>query len=521
MKTWVVLAIAASLSAISVAAASTASTTRVPDDPAATPKAERPTTAVPRDGCVTSDCHTNIKSTPVLHGPVLANACDSCHRLVDPARHEYEDTRSSTEMCLFCHEFEIPESEMVHEPLATGECLPCHDPHGGSGTSLLRGGNYVDLCKSCHRDLTGARHIVHGPASAGACGACHEPHSSSHRKLLSVDGPELCLRCHVVTAVQLEQLDLVHAPVRDGCDVCHDPHAADNSGLVVQDPITLCTSCHENIGHTDEFAKTRHGALMTERSCLNCHDPHASDNPRLLRDNVRNLCFECHDDEILLENGDRIANMKAIIEGGTSVHGPAAENNCTACHRIHGGPYSRLLESQYPSTIYAAFEDSMYALCFSCHDSELVKQEKTDSVTSFRNGTTNLHYLHVHKDKKGRTCRVCHDSHAANRGNHIRESIAFGPNNYMIDIKWEPTENGGRCAAGCHVAYEYNRIEPMAYPGRNPEKKWRGDDLVPGTKGDDPKKDDGHGRSSSHGGTPLGLRVPTHQAAVSGEAGQP
>ena len=36
---------------------------------AATPST-RPTTAIPREGCVTAECHANVKNFKVLHGPV-------------------------------------------------------------------------------------------------------------------------------------------------------------------------------------------------------------------------------------------------------------------------------------------------------------------------------------------------------------------------------------------------------------------------------------------------------------------
>jgi hypothetical protein len=34
----------------------------------------------------------------------------------------------------------------------------------------------------------------------------------------------------------------------------------------------------------------------------------------------------------------------------------------------------------------------------------------------------------------------------------------------MLPIRFESTDEGGRCAAGCHRAYEYNRREPLTYP---------------------------------------------------------
>ena len=46
--------------------------------------------------------------------------------------------------------------------------------------------------------------------------------------------------------------------------------------------------------------------------------------------------------------------------------------------------------------------------------------------TSFRDGDVNLHYLHVNKAKRGRTCRACHSTHASKHNVIIRDSVPFG-----------------------------------------------------------------------------------------------
>ena len=443
---------------------------------------EPPTTDVPRESCVTAECHPSAKDRRFVHGPLHVNACDSCHALTDPRTHTYEPARPEEQLCVFCHELDIPEDSMVHEPLETGECLPCHDPHGGSGPNLLRAVHYVDMCTSCHEDLIGARNHIHGPASAGACGACHEPHASKNRMLLTADGTEMCLRCHVTTGLEIEMMGVVHGPVQEDCQFCHDPHATEDVALLIDEPAVLCVSCHEDIGHTIETAATQHGAITTERACLSCHAAHASDHPRLLENDVMALCFECHNEEIEGEDGTRLVNMKAIIETGTSLHGAIAARNCVACHEIHGGGYRRLLVNEYPSALYYPFDESGYALCFSCHDKALVTQEQTSIVTAFRNGETNLHYVHVNRDRKGRTCRVCHDSHAADREQHIHDSIPFGPGGWKLPIRFERVDDGGRCAASCHANLVYSRSNPVDYPPRPNGEDWTGEDMVPGAR---------------------------------------
>ena len=47
----------------------------------ATPKAPAPTTEIAPAGCVTPDCHANVKSYRFMHGPVNVDACDACRSL--------------------------------------------------------------------------------------------------------------------------------------------------------------------------------------------------------------------------------------------------------------------------------------------------------------------------------------------------------------------------------------------------------------------------------------------------------
>jgi len=417
-------------------------------------------------GCMASGCHPEKKEHDFLHGPMFVNACDACHTMTNSKAHLFELKRSKEQLCVFCHEFDLPETALMHEPFENGSCLPCHSPHGGSQHSLLKTDHYGDLCLSCHDDLMGSRNLNHGPASAGACRACHEPHAAGNRKLLEADGRDLCLRCHVSLEVEIETALVVHNPVLQDCQLCHDPHATDSESLLIDNPSSLCVGCHEDIHQTIDNSTTAHGAILTERSCLNCHSPHASDHPRLLMNDVDTLCFECHNREIELEDGTQIANIKAVIDSGKSLHGPVASGNCVLCHEIHGSENNRLLVRAYSNKLYVPFDESQYALCFGCHDKTLVTEEKSTTATDFRNGDTNLHFVHVNRDKKGRSCGVCHDSHAADSDRHIHDVVPFGPGGWELPIFFKRIEGGGGCASGCHQSIEYNRNDPIFYSQR-------------------------------------------------------
>jgi predicted CXXCH cytochrome family protein len=264
------------------------------------------------------------------------------------------------------------------------------------------------------------------------------------------------------------------------CRVCHDPHATDNPALLPSDPVALCTGCHTDIAFKMETASTPHAALTSERECLNCHTPHAGNTAHLLKNDEMTLCFECHNKEIKLKDGGKLMNIKALIQDGTSLHGPVAEHSCVVCHEIHGGGHQRLLKQEYPAEIYPMSE-SAYSLCFSCHDRQMALLPNTVAVTRFRNGDRNLHQVHVDREKS-RSCRICHDTHAASRERHIRDDIAFGPAGWRLPIQYQALPDGGQCGAGCHAPFRYSRTDPVTYPPHEADRIWDGADLVPGVR---------------------------------------
>ncbi|USN99276.1 MAG: hypothetical protein H6810_00950 [Phycisphaeraceae bacterium] len=441
--------------------------------------AEAPTTAIPRGGCVTTECHPGVKAGPFVHGPVHVDACESCHTLADASTHAFTFERDQDKTCTFCHLVEIPAGDVVHAPFAEGACLSCHDPHGGRERSLLRGRSYAESCSQCHTDARGAHQHVHGPVAAGACGACHQPHSAPHKGLLVLEGRELCLRCHVTTGMEIDSMHVVHEPVEGDCRVCHDPHATDVAAMLPEEPEALCLGCHADIADMIGNATTQHAAVTSEQSCLNCHAPHASNHERMLRNEPVDLCLKCHDKPIEAPDGTKLVDMKQLIESGGTLHGPVAQGNCTACHDIHGGGRDRLLAGEYPSALYYPFSGNAYALCFSCHDQDLVLVEESDVVTGFRNGAQNLHFVHVNKDERGRSCRVCHNSHASKNDHFIRDSIPYGPAGWELPIGYAGTATGGSCQSGCHQPFAYDRVAPVTNEIPEGDESWRGKGLIP------------------------------------------
>jgi predicted CXXCH cytochrome family protein len=175
-------------------------------------------------------------------------------------------------------------------------------------------------------------------------------------------------------------------------------------------------------------------------------------------------CLSCHDKEVPVATGQAtrvIAAVSEVKDKSLSLHGPIREGNCAGCHTVHGGQVARLLTKPYPDAFYESFDVSKYDLCFSCHDKQLVQLPKTTGLTQFRNGDQNLHYLHVNKDDRGRSCRACHATHASANPVHVRDSVPYGK--WEMPINFAQTSSGGSCTPGCHKEASYDREKAVRY----------------------------------------------------------
>jgi len=429
----------------------------------------RPSTVLAAESCV--DCHAGVKNYKVVHGPVNVNACDACHKLTDPSKHIFTPVRDKTETCTFCHKLDLHNNPVIHKPVTEGQCLQCHNPHGGKTSNFLRGETMTDLCAKCHKDVTGGKSHVHGPVAAGACASCHQGHSSKFPKLLAVQGRDLCLSCHSEMKAQMAKVKFQHKAVEQDCSICHDAHASNFAMQIKQSPLQLCTSCHEHdkIKAAAMDSTHKHSVVTNDAACLNCHTAHGGDLAKLMRTDQIKVCMKCHDQKI-----DRGKDVKAVaavselLDPKMIKHGPAADGNCGGCHNVHGSNVSRLLKKEYPEVFYQGFALDKYDLCFTCHDKQLVVTEKTTGLTNFRNGEVNLHYLHVNKSDKGRSCRACHTVHASSNSSQIRDSVPYGK--WQMPLNFKKAETGGSCSPGCHKPLEYDRVKAVDYDAPAPTK---------------------------------------------------
>ncbi len=410
-----------------------------------------------KEGCVTGKCHSNMGTDKFIHGPTAAGDCLFCHQKI--GNHKFKATPDPvSKLCYKCHD-RMDSAAHVHPPVKAGACTACHSPHQSPYKFQLRQPEGQKLCFMCHDKKMMAGPFKHGPAATGQCTICHNPHGSPNDYMLFAEGNDLCLSCHTDKAEELKNDKHIHPAVELGCVNCHSPHSAGYKyNLKLDRHEDLCFICHTGKKAHVESVKTKHGAItQTKKKCLNCHNPHGSNYPKMLLKKPIDLCLSCHDKPMDTPTG-KIVNMKQYLADNKDWHGPVREGDCPACHNPHGSNNFRMLRKQFPSTMYTPYDPSAYALCFMCHQNTIPAEKYTTTLTNFRNGNLNLHYVHVHQIK-GRVCVFCHDPHGSNNPKHIRDYAQFGI--WHLPINYKKTATGGQCSPGCHVTRYYDRNNPV------------------------------------------------------------
>jgi predicted CXXCH cytochrome family protein len=359
--------------------------------------------------------------------------------------------------CVECHK-QITSSKVLCMATKEQMCTLCHEIPAAGGLSRLTEAS-ERLCLKCHTKDKFKGSFLHGPFAVGACVACHDPHGSNPSALVGANGQQMCLTCHTDMEARLKNAKFTHKAVVNNCTSCHDPHASDHRYELRGATPDLCAKCHENILRDYKMAAVKHAPVVETRGCLNCHDSHMGSDERLLVADGIDVCLKCHDGTIKIDKYE-LSHMGQLLAKNPEHHGPIQGKECSGCHKPHGSSYFRLLTNEYPKEFYTSFSESKYDLCFRCHDSTLVKEERTTTLTGFRDGDRNLHFVHVNKSPKGRTCRSCHETHASTLPKHIRVSVPFGK--WNLPVGFTKTDNGGSCESGCHAVQKYERQAAQA-----------------------------------------------------------
>lgn len=380
-------------------------------------------------------CHEPKDNEKNVHPPV-SDDCLSCH---NPHSTKAKSLliKEGNALCFECHESSgYIGKKNVHAPVQE-DCKNCHTPHSGNFNKLLKNEN---ICVECHGTMIEGS-VVHPPVEAKECLSCHTPHTSDETKLKKAPLPKLCFECH---DNKMFTKRYIHKPVKSECNLCHYPHSGNKEKLLFEKNKKLCERCHKELVTKTKTANYSHPPVK-DGQCKVCHEPHSSEFQKVLVDMPVYLCNTCHN------LGD--------AKNAKSIHNPVEEGSCSACHAVHGGDTKKFLLKAFPETNYVSYRPQLFELCFECHSQELAKYAKTYTATEFRNGSQNLHFVHVNKDK-GRNCKICHNPHMSLQDKLINP-VYKGFGKWDIPIKFEKTFTGGGCIAGCHKPYYYDRIKPV------------------------------------------------------------
>ncbi len=391
-------------------------------------------------------CHNDITGFSNMH-PALEDGCTTCHEPEGddhPEKGGFKLVENVPALCFVCHE--EYHKKNVHTPASEGECLSCHSPHGSNYEALLTV-KKEDLCVVCHDMGETKKQKPHFEDFNGACTDCHNSHQSDNASLLAEPMPDVCFQCHEDESNGGGQVSIHYPYTEESCTTCHKPHGSEIKGMLTEKTPDLCYMCHEK-------GESAHPHDPVEKGkCTECHSPHASGEQTLLKQSSKELCLSCHS-KTYRTDSTVIKNIGQQLLKNKFVHGAIEMDGCVTCHSGHGTQFAELLKSKYPDTYYAEGVAENYDLCFQCHDSAILQKDPSLSDTGFRNGNTNLHYLHL-KGKKGRSCSLCHDVHAGKNSHLIRKKVPFG--DWSMNMNFKSTDNGGSCMPGCHGEVYYDR----------------------------------------------------------------
>lgn len=305
----------------------------------------------------------------------------------------------------------------------------------------------------------------HAPYASGQCAICHiaaadGKKSGKNPGKIPKDVNALCANCHEDMEKALKASKVVHAPVMAGCTTCHNPHNSVNKSLLLAKGKQLCLDCHSDIQKKITESKVQHKAVTEKDACMNCHTPHASNIQHLLKKLPFDLCVACHSEDNKVDaNGRQFTNFKKLLSNNPFQHEPLKNKDCSACHLTHGSKNPNLLVAEYPTLFYSPYIPANYALCYRCHNDQNMADPQTTTTTRFRDGSRNLHYLHVNKTDRGRTCRACHEVHASKNPHQLRDGVPFGPQNWILPINYTKTKTGGSCTKTCHQTKTYDNTK--------------------------------------------------------------
>ncbi len=408
-----------------------------------------------------------------------------------------------------------PGDPVRYDP-ASGElqCTSCHDPHNDpNGNFLVKSNIGSAVCKSCHQknlydssihNLSTATWNGSGtnpwPASSyttvadNSCGNCHLPHNAGEpQRLLSQNGEDnTCKVCHTGAVANKDiysDINRMSGHFTESYNGIHDP----TENVITMPKHVECVDCHNPHAVNGDTGT----APLVDGDLRGVSGADLSGNPVSESTYQYQVCIKCHGSNAnfnIIPSTNRVidtSNIRiAINPSNPSYHPIAAQGQassvpslrpayttssmiyCTDCHNSntsvnaggsgangpHGSAYAFILERRYDTSDYTQYSTAAYALCFKCHDPNILMS----SQSTFR-----FHSRHV--QNADIPCSACHDPHGVPTGT-TTDGDHVGLINFDRNIV-QPTSGGvlklvitstrGYCYVQCH--------------GRthNPKRYWR------------------------------------------------
>jgi predicted CXXCH cytochrome family protein len=401
------------------------------------------------------------------------------------------------------------------DPTGQVQCTSCHDPHSDQFPKfLVMPIESAALCITCHdkRGWTDGSHATSSATWSGfgedpwpesslstvaqnACLSCHDPHSAAHPERLLRRDPEeqVCLVCHNGNVAQTDvemQLQKISAHPIDLTSGTHDPP----ENPLTMDRHVACADCHNphavnaaSAQPPNVSGRQRHvrgvdlgGTPIEEATfayevCFKCHGVSPSPAPRVVRlDHETNIRLEIHPGN---PSYHPVAAVGTNPQAITLIPPLSASSQiyCHDCHNTdeadfpapstplgpHGSVNEPILRGAYPLVDFVQESPEVYALCYTCHDEEVLRQD-----ASFE------HKRHI--ENGDAPCVACHDPHGSRIYTHLINFLRFdemgrevvSPSITTGRLEYIDLGNGrGRCFLNCH-GEEHN---PRGYVGPDKE----------------------------------------------------
>ncbi len=371
------------------------------------------------------------------------------------------------------------------------QCTACHDPHKSPyGDFLVIDNRNAGLCRACHqqRGWDSSSHATASAVALDACNNCHNSHNSAvkERLLNFVAEEDNCFSCH------------------DG-SVSNDNIAADFNKFY-NHPVAATTGVHEP--HENPLSSAKHV------ECVDCHDPHRTNSWSASAPTVSGalagvkgvnrlgvevaevsyeyeVCFRCHADNSfsdtvvvsrqIEEVNERLRfdsinpsyhpvvaiGRNPIVPSLLPQYNPSSRIYCKDCHNsdsgsrsggggadgVHGSIYPHILLARYENDTYPlSYSESNYALCFRCHDPQILLDRDRSSFPSHRS----------HVVGKRMPCFLCHDPH----GIPLISGATTTANAHLINFNtdyftgsYDSVEKS--CNVSCHTGpHDYRSVGP-------------------------------------------------------------